>query len=53
MKADFFARPWVHVMKLAPQVPRLALSDWVGRHNEAYPLPPVGIMGRSEWTVKE
>lgn len=23
--------------------------DWVGRHNERYPLPPVGISGRPEW----
>lgn len=24
--------------------------DWVGRHNEAYPLPPVSMTGRAEWT---
>jgi gluconate 2-dehydrogenase gamma chain len=23
--------------------------DWVSRHNERFPLPPVGIMGRAEW----
>jgi gluconate 2-dehydrogenase gamma chain len=23
--------------------------DWVNRHNERYPLPPVGIPGRAEW----
>jgi len=23
--------------------------DWVERHNERYPLPPVGITGRREW----
>jgi gluconate 2-dehydrogenase gamma chain len=24
--------------------------DWVGRHNEPYPLPPVSMVGRAEWT---
>jgi gluconate 2-dehydrogenase gamma chain len=24
--------------------------DWVKRHNEKFPLPPVSIRGRSEWT---
>jgi len=32
---------------------RYDYRDWVERHNEAYPLPPVSIMGRSDWTVKE
>jgi gluconate 2-dehydrogenase gamma chain len=32
---------------------RYDYRDWVERHNEKYPLPPVGIMGRSDWTVKE
>ncbi len=32
---------------------RYDYRDWVERHNEPYPLPPVGIMGRSDWTVKE
>jgi gluconate 2-dehydrogenase gamma chain len=26
--------------------------DWVNRHNEKFPLPPVGITGRAEWTPK-
>jgi len=26
--------------------------DWVNRHNEKYPLPPVSITGRAEWTPK-
>ncbi|HEX4150632.1 MAG TPA: gluconate 2-dehydrogenase subunit 3 family protein [Steroidobacteraceae bacterium] len=26
--------------------------DWVGRHNERYPHPPVSIMGRPGWTPK-
>ena len=32
---------------------RYDYRDWVERHNESYPLPPVSIMGRSDWTVKE
>ena len=30
---------------------RYDYRDWVEHHNEPYPLPPVSIMGRSEWTV--
>jgi gluconate 2-dehydrogenase gamma chain len=26
--------------------------DWVNRHNERYPLPPVSLTGRAEWTTK-
>jgi gluconate 2-dehydrogenase gamma chain len=26
--------------------------DWIDRHNERFPLPPVGITGRAEWTPK-
>jgi gluconate 2-dehydrogenase gamma chain len=26
--------------------------DWIERHNERYPLPPVGIMGNTSWTPK-
>jgi gluconate 2-dehydrogenase gamma chain len=29
---------------------RYDYRDWVERHNERYPLPPVGITGRLEWT---
>lgn len=32
---------------------RYDYRDWVERHNEKYPLPPVSIMGRSDWTVKD
>jgi gluconate 2-dehydrogenase gamma chain len=32
---------------------RYDYRDWVERHNETYPLPPVSIMGRSDWTAKE
>jgi gluconate 2-dehydrogenase gamma chain len=32
----------------------IRLSGWGrARHNEPYPLPPVGIMGRSDWTIRE
>jgi gluconate 2-dehydrogenase gamma chain len=24
--------------------------DWIDRHNERYPLPPVSLAGRAEWT---
>ena len=26
--------------------------DWVNRHNERFPLPPVSIAGRVDWTPK-
>ena len=26
--------------------------DWVNRHNEKFPLPPVSITGRAEWTPR-
>jgi gluconate 2-dehydrogenase gamma chain len=26
--------------------------DWIDRHNERYPLPPVSMTGRAEWTPK-
>jgi gluconate 2-dehydrogenase gamma chain len=31
---------------------RYDYRDWVERHNERYPLPPVGIIGRPEWVPK-
>jgi gluconate 2-dehydrogenase gamma chain len=31
---------------------RYDYRDWVGRHNERYPHPPVSIAGRPEWTPK-
>jgi gluconate 2-dehydrogenase gamma chain len=31
---------------------RYDYRDWVERHNERYPLPPVGITGRPEWAPK-
>lgn len=30
---------------------RYDYRDWVTRHNEKYPLPPVGIYGRPEWNT--
>jgi gluconate 2-dehydrogenase gamma chain len=27
--------------------------DWVERHNEPYPLPPVSLAGRAEWTPRQ
>jgi len=32
---------------------RYDYRDWVGRHNERYPYPPVSISGRPEWTPKK
>jgi gluconate 2-dehydrogenase gamma chain len=32
---------------------RYDYRDWVSRHNERFPLPPVGIMGRAEWTPRK
>jgi gluconate 2-dehydrogenase gamma chain len=26
--------------------------DWISRHNERFPLPPVSITGRAEWTSR-
>jgi gluconate 2-dehydrogenase gamma chain len=31
---------------------RYDYRDWVERHNQRYPLPPVGISGRPEWSRK-
>jgi gluconate 2-dehydrogenase gamma chain len=31
---------------------RYDYRDWVERHNEPYPLPPVSIMGRTDWVSK-
>jgi gluconate 2-dehydrogenase gamma chain len=31
---------------------RYDYRDWVSRHNERYPLPPVSIGGRADWTPK-
>jgi gluconate 2-dehydrogenase gamma chain len=31
---------------------RYNYRDWVERHNEPFPLPPVSIMGRGDWSPK-
>ncbi len=31
---------------------RYDYRDWVSRHNEPFPLPPVSIGGRAEWTPR-
>jgi len=31
---------------------RYDYRDHVGKHNQPYPLPPVSMLGRSEWSVK-
>jgi gluconate 2-dehydrogenase gamma chain len=31
---------------------RYDYRDWVEQHNEAYPRPPVGIGGRSDWNIR-
>jgi gluconate 2-dehydrogenase gamma chain len=31
---------------------RYDYRDWIDRHNERYPLPPVSIAGRLEWTPR-
>lgn len=32
---------------------RYDYRDWVSRHNERFPLPPVGIGGRAEWVPRQ
>ncbi len=32
---------------------RYDYRDWVGRHNERYPFPPVSIAGRPQWSVRK
>ena len=29
---------------------RYDYRDWIGRHNERYPYPPVSVAGRADWT---
>jgi gluconate 2-dehydrogenase gamma chain len=31
---------------------RYDYTDWVGRHNERYPYPPVSIAGRDDWNPR-
>jgi gluconate 2-dehydrogenase gamma chain len=32
---------------------RYDYRDWVGRHNERFPLPPVSITGRADWNLRK
>ena len=32
---------------------RYDYRDWITRHNERYPHPPVSIMGRADWTPRK
>jgi gluconate 2-dehydrogenase gamma chain len=32
---------------------RYDFRDWVDRHNEPYPMPPIGIMGSTKWTSRD
>lgn len=32
---------------------RYDYRDWVSRHNERYPLPPVSIAGRADWSPRK
>jgi gluconate 2-dehydrogenase gamma chain len=32
---------------------RYDYRDWVSRHNEPFPLPPVSIAGRADWTPRK
>jgi len=31
---------------------RYDYRDWIDKHNQKYPLPPVGIMGRTAWNME-
>ena len=31
---------------------RYDYRDWIDRHNEPFPLPPTGIMGRPDWSAR-
>ena len=32
---------------------RYDYRDWVHRHNERYPHPPVSFMGRADWNARK
>ena len=59
VKAGFFADPiyggnrdMVAWKMIGFPGARYNYLDWIDRHNERYPLPPVSIMGRSDWGVR-
>ena len=59
MKAGFFADPiyggnrdMVAWKMIGFPGTRYNYLDWIDRHNERFPLPPVSMTGRAEWTSK-
>jgi gluconate 2-dehydrogenase gamma chain len=59
MKTGFFADPiyggnrdMVAWKMIGYPGARYNYLDWVGRHNETFPLPPVSLTGRAEWTMR-
>jgi gluconate 2-dehydrogenase gamma chain len=32
---------------------RYDYRDHIAKHNEPYPLPPVSILGRAEWSIRD
>lgn len=59
MQAGFFADPiyggnrdMVGWKMIGFPGARYNYLDWIERHNERFPLPPVGMTGRAEWTPK-
>jgi gluconate 2-dehydrogenase gamma chain len=59
VKAGFFADPiyggnrdMVAWKMIGFPGARYNYLDWIDRHNERYPLPPVSMMGRADWTPK-
>ncbi len=59
IKAGFFADPiyggnrdMVGWRMIGFPGTRYNYLDWIDRHNERFPLPPVSMTGRAEWTPK-
>jgi gluconate 2-dehydrogenase gamma chain len=59
MKMGFFADPiyggnrdMVAWKMIGYPGARYNYLDWVSRHNEKFPLPPVSLTGRAEWTTR-
>jgi gluconate 2-dehydrogenase gamma chain len=60
MQAGFFADPihggnrdMVGWKMIGFPGARYNYLDWIDRHNERFPLPPVSMTGRAEWTPKQ
>ena len=46
----------LHPRQLRDQLPNQTLTDYrdhIAKHNEPYPLPPVSILGRAEWSIRD